>query len=175
MKYSLVLVNNYKLIFISKTLFFQVVICLMLAIIGGTQLSYSATDNGSGQTLTTTVQNNNNSFSKNTTVANANISTRVTFPQQAHVNIVLGAALKRDKAFQPDTIGIAKNGTVTWINDDTVTHTVTSGSGINDPNIGKKFDSGMLGKNFSFMFSTPGTYNYFCQVHPTMVGKVIVR
>lgn len=175
MKYCLFLDAYQKSIVFSKVLGFQIVTCLVLLTIGGTQLSYSSTDNGSGETLITTGQTNNKTLESNTSLVNTNISARVTFPQQAHVNIVLGAALKRDKAFQPDIVGIAKNGTVTWTNVDTVTHTVTSGSGINDPNIGNKFDSGMLGKSFSFMFSTPGTYNYFCQVHPTMVGKVIVQ
>jgi plastocyanin len=99
----------------------------------------------------------------------------IPFPQQAHVNIVVGAALKRDKAFQPNPAGVIKNGTVTWTNEDSVTHTVTSGNGINDPTMGKEFDSGLMGKSFTFMFSKSGIYSYFCQVHPTMVGKLIVR
>jgi len=98
-----------------------------------------------------------------------------TFPQQTHVSIVPGAALKRDKAFQPNPAGVMKNGTVTWTNEDTVTHTVTSGNGMTDPNMGKIFDSGLMGKKFSFMFSKTGIYTYFCQVHPTMVGRIVVK
>jgi plastocyanin len=121
-----------------------------------------------GQTDYTT----NNS---NQSVDKAPIGPNLTFPKQTHVNIVVGAALKRDKAFQPNPAGVMKNGTVTWTNEDTVTHTVTSGNGIADPNMGKEFDSGLLGKTFSFMFSKTGVYAYFCQVHPTMVGEIIVR
>jgi plastocyanin len=103
------------------------------------------------------------------------LSNNMSFPKSTKVTIVIGAALKRDKAFQPNPIFIAKNGTVTWINKDTVTHTVTSGNGISDPNMGKEFDSGMLGKGFSFMFGKSGNFSYFCQVHPTMIGKVVVQ
>jgi len=123
-----------------------------------------------GQTdLSNTTANNNKMVEK------ASGGYNLTFPQQTHVSIVVGAALKRDKAFQPNPAGVMKNGTVTWTNEDTVTHTVTSGNGTLDPSMGKMFDSGLLGKEFSFMFSKIGMYTYFCQVHPTMVGKIIVK
>ena len=98
-----------------------------------------------------------------------------TFPSTNKVAIVMGAALLRDKAYQPNPVNVKVAGTVTWSNEDTVVHTVTSGSGFTDPNMGREFDSGMLGKGFSHIFFKPGEYAYFCQIHPTMVGKVVVK
>ncbi|MBV9667138.1 MAG: hypothetical protein JO327_03305 [Nitrososphaeraceae archaeon] len=97
------------------------------------------------------------------------------FPPNNKVAIILGAALKRDKAYQPNPVNVKAGGTVVWANEDTVAHTVTSGSGFNDQNLGREFDSGFLGKSFSHIFFKPGVFPYFCEIHPTMVGKVIVK
>jgi plastocyanin len=97
------------------------------------------------------------------------------FPPNNKVAIILGAALKRDKAYQPNPVNVKTGGTVVWANEDTVVHTVTSGSGFNDQNFGREFDSGFLGKSFSHIFFKPGVFPYFCEIHPTMVGKVIVK
>jgi plastocyanin len=83
------------------------------------------------------------------------------------------------KSFQPATLTVQAGDTVTW----TVTqaigepHSVTSGSPGADQ--GKQFDSGIglkdNGLTFKFTFQQPGTYNYFCQVHPAlMTGQVVV-
>jgi hypothetical protein len=57
---------------------------------------------------------------------------------------------------------------VTWINRDIVRHTVTSSDGL--------FDSGRLsaGGRFNYTFDEPGTYGYFCTIHPLMRGTIIV-
>ncbi len=72
-------------------------------------------------------------------------------------------------AFQPQTIQIAKGTTVTWTNVDSAPHTVTFRNG-------GMTGSGALqrGQSFSYTFSTPGTYAYFCGAHPYMTGTVIV-
>lgn len=97
------------------------------------------------------------------------------FPATNKVAIVVGAALLRDKAYQPNPVNVKSGGVVTWNNEDTVVHTVTSGTGLNDPHLGNQFDSGLLGGHFSRIFFKPGVFPYFCQIHPTMVGKVIVK
>jgi plastocyanin len=97
------------------------------------------------------------------------------FPPNNKAEIVKGAALLRDKAYQPNPVRVKAGGTVTWTNLDTVVHTITYGKGITDPAMGTKFDSGMLGGSFSQRFFKPGAYQYFCQIHPTMVGAVIVK
>ena len=86
------------------------------------------------------------------------------------------------KAFSPNPINVKVGDTVTWTNHEAVEHTVTSGTGASDTNKGKEFDSGLtgptaltgIGKTFSHKFTAAGTFPYFCQLHPAMVGKVIV-
>jgi len=59
--------------------------------------------------------------------------------------------------------------TVTWTNEDDMVHTVTSTT--------KVFSSSELntGQSFSYTFTTPGTYPYFCALHPRMTATVIVK
>jgi plastocyanin len=74
-------------------------------------------------------------------------------------------------SFQPSIIRIKAGTTVTWIQKDNATHTVTS------TNPAGLFDSGNLaqGQQFTFTFSNPGTYEYKCSIHSSMTGKVIVE
>ena len=72
-------------------------------------------------------------------------------------------------AFLPPRIAVKPGTTVTWTNEDDVPHTIASSS--------KLFKSKALdtGDKFSFTFTTPGTYEYFCTLHPLMKAKVIVK
>lgn len=83
-----------------------------------------------------------------------------------------GAEVKIDNfSFSPATLTIPTGTTVTWTNRDDIPHTVVS---TDDP---KVFKSKVLDtdEKFSFTFSKPGTYAYFCSIHPKMTGKVIVQ
>ncbi len=99
------------------------------------------------------------------------------------VSIVPNASTMTDKAFAPNPLNAKVGDTVTWTNKDTTFHTVTSGTGPSDTTHGKEFDSGLSGptalttqgKTFSHKFMTAGEFPYFCQLHPTMVGKVVVK
>jgi len=79
-----------------------------------------------------------------------------------------------DECYIPYSVSVPVGGTVFWNNEDTAAHTVTSGT----PNGGPDgiFDSSlfMSGNTFEFTFDEAGEYDYFCMVHPWMVGKVIV-
>jgi len=97
------------------------------------------------------------------------------YPATQKVIIPQGAALKGDGAYMPNPVKINRGGVVTWINADTVTHTVTYGKGFTDPEMGKYFDSGLVGSSYNKKFDTAGNYSYFCQVHPQMVGLVVVK
>jgi plastocyanin len=72
-------------------------------------------------------------------------------------------------AFNPSTITVAANTTITWTNKDGVSHTVTSATGL--------FDSGTISNNgvYSHKFTAAGTYSYSCLIHPDMVGTVVVN
>lgn len=71
--------------------------------------------------------------------------------------------------FSPQAAMIKKGTTVTWTNQDSVSHTVTSDSGA--------FASGQLsnGGTFSQTFNTAGTFDYHCSNHPSMKGRIIVE
>jgi plastocyanin len=75
-------------------------------------------------------------------------------------------------SYSPNPIEVKVGDTVTWINNDSSPHTVTSSSSSNDSN----FDSDVLqrGEAFSFTFDRGGEYPYFCTLHPSMVGTVVV-
>jgi plastocyanin len=77
--------------------------------------------------------------------------------------------------YAPDkiTLVIGVNNTVTWSNDDTVPHTVTSTSA---PSGASSFDSGNMnaGDTFTYTFTVPGTYQYHCNYHSWMTGTVTV-
>lgn len=75
-------------------------------------------------------------------------------------------------SYNLNPIEIKVGDTVTWINNDSSPHTVTSSS--NDGSI--TFDSDVLrrGETFSFTFDKEGQYPYLCTLHPSMVGTVVV-
>ncbi|CUR51976.1 Blue (Type1) copper domain-containing protein [Nitrosotalea devaniterrae] len=103
-------------------------------------------------------------------------------PVFANVTITSGAGASANAAcvgtnncFAPNPTSIKSGTTVTWTNSDSVAHTVTSGKP-SDNVQGDVFDSGLIkpGKTFQFTFTKAGSQDYFCSVHPWMVGKVTV-
>jgi len=76
--------------------------------------------------------------------------------------------------FIPSTVTIDVGGEVIWENADTMSHTITSGTAAGGPD--GHFDSSlvMAGSTFSHTFDEAGTFDYFCMVHPWMVGSVVV-
>ena len=86
--------------------------------------------------------------------------------------------------FQPAELTVAAGTTVTWTNDDAILHTVTSGTSVKKDDFGN-YDTtpdgrinGTLadkGQTFSFTFTTPGDYAYFCSRHNNMIARVVVR
>jgi plastocyanin len=74
-------------------------------------------------------------------------------------------------AFAPATLTVEPGTKITWTNKDEEPHTVTSADG------GATFKSPALDTDdkFSFTFDKPGTYKYFCSIHPHMVGTIVVK
>jgi len=75
----------------------------------------------------------------------------------------------QDFSFQPATLTVKTGTKVTWVNRDDDPHTATATD--------KQFNSKTLdtGDQFSMQFTRPGTYNYYCALHPKMTGQVIVK
>ena len=71
--------------------------------------------------------------------------------------------------FNPQQVTVKAGDTVTWVNHDDIPHTVTSKTMI--------FRSKAMDTDdkFSFTFTTPGTYPYFCALHPHMTGSIVVE
>jgi amicyanin len=71
--------------------------------------------------------------------------------------------------FNPPQVRVKAGTTVTWENEDDIPHTVTATK--------MQFKSKVLDTKdkFSFTFTTPGTYEYFCALHPHMTGTIVVE
>lgn len=72
-------------------------------------------------------------------------------------------------SFSPMTLEVNRGATVTWVNKDDIPHVVASTTG--------KFKSRAIDTDgtFAFTFTEPGTYEYYCSVHPKMTGKIVVK
>ena len=72
-------------------------------------------------------------------------------------------------SFGPAELTVAVGTTVMWTNRDDIPHTVVSTD--------KVFKSKVLDtdEKFSYTFTQPGTFSYFCSIHPKMTGKVVVK
>jgi plastocyanin len=80
------------------------------------------------------------------------------------------ATVKIDNfTFDPPRMTVKAGTTVTWYNEDDIPHTVAAS--------GKQFRSKTLDTDskFSFTFATPGSYEYFCSLHPHMTGVIVVE
>jgi plastocyanin len=96
----------------------------------------------------------------------------------AEVSIVPGSATMSSGGYDPDPVEISVGDTVTWTNDDSTPHTITSGSN-GQPD--GKFDSSpnmnplmAPGDTFEHTFTEAGEYPYYCALHPNLVGTVSV-
>jgi plastocyanin len=74
----------------------------------------------------------------------------------------------KDFTFGPKSVTVKVGTAIAWTNQDDIPHNVTSTT--------KQFRSKALDTDdkFTFTFSTPGTYNYFCTLHPQMTGTIVV-
>ena len=71
--------------------------------------------------------------------------------------------------FIPDIQNIPAGALVLWYNDDSIDHTVTARD--------NSFDSGSISPNetFEYTFEQPGEFEYYCKIHPSMVGKITIE
>jgi plastocyanin len=91
--------------------------------------------------------------------------------QVAASEAAAGVVIKIDNfSFGPQSITVPAGTQVTWINQDDIPHTVVSEDKTTFKSRALDTD-----EKFSFTFDKPGTYTYFCSIHPKMTAKVVVQ
>jgi nitrite reductase (NO-forming) len=145
----------------------------------------NATSGGNATTGNATSAGNTtstgNTSSTGTTTPTSGVAPAAGGAGSTSASIVSGASSQTTTAFSPNPLNVKVGDTVTWTNDDSQPHTITSGKGSSDAEKGKVFDSSpnlnpLLAPKatFSHKFTAAGTVEYFCQLHPNMVGTVNV-
>lgn len=133
-----------------------IVIVIVLVILLGAYLIISNTSSSPATNSATTTPVANTPTEQTTNVPVS--------PAPAAVSVSI-----KNFAFSPAALNIKAGTTVTWTNNDSVAHTVTSDSG-------NLLNSGMLapGQSYSFTFTQTGVESYHCSIHPMMKGAVTV-
>jgi cytochrome c oxidase subunit II len=97
----------------------------------------------------------------------------------ATLTIPMGAVTPGNPAYEPASLTVKKGDAIDVVNKDSSPHTVTSGTGLEDPNAGQMFDTSIINAAGSAQLATAdleaGEYDYHCTVHPFMTGKLIVQ
>jgi len=136
------------------------VIAVVILGIGGWVIynhNQSKTDNSSG-----------NSSASSATPSNSNSSASNSSQSAA----ASGTVTIENMMFTPSQITVAKGGTVTWTNKDSIPHTVTDDlSNAGGPASGNI----QPGKTYSFTFDKTGSFQYHCSIHPSMRGTIVVK
>ena len=100
------------------------------------------------------------------------------FANKVEVKILAGSATQGNPDYEPDASTATSDALVTWVNEDTVPHTATSGSGPQDPESAQLFDTSiiMAGESASVPAEQMGAgeHPYYCTVHPFMQGTITV-
>jgi len=134
----------------------------------------AATITPANQTLST------NSSLKMTNHTNTNTNTNTSASSTGYKKKVSITDEESDKPFNPSPLSVKAGDTVIWRNDDVEIHTVTSSGNSSSTfamtNKNRELDSGPLNprQTFEHTFEKPGNYNYFCMIHPSMTGEVVV-
>src|ERR687895_122850 len=95
------------------------------------------------------------------------------------LTILEGSSIQGSPDYDPDELTVAAGSEVTVTNDDTLPHTVTSGTSPTDPNSAQSFDTSLINGGESATLSlaqvAAGQYGYYCMVHPYMTGSIVVQ
>ena len=95
------------------------------------------------------------------------------------LTILEGSSIQGSPDYDPDELTVAAGSEVTVVNQDTLPHTVTSGTSPTDPNSAQLFDTSLINGGESATLSlaqvAAGQYDYYCMVHPYMTGKLTVQ
>jgi plastocyanin len=102
--------------------------------------------------------------------ATATMLAAVAIPSWAQNGAPAGAVSIDNFTFTPASLTVKAGTTVTFTNKDDIPHGIAS-----DDNAFKKSKALDTDDSFSYTFTTPGTFKYFCYIHPHMVGTVVVE
>src|SRR5918998_5598850 len=95
------------------------------------------------------------------------------------LTILEGSSIQGSPDYDPDELTVAAGSEVTVVNQDTLPHTVTSGTSPTDPNSAQSFDTSLINGGESATLSlaqvAAGQYDYYCMVHPYMTGSIVVQ
>jgi cytochrome c oxidase subunit II len=95
------------------------------------------------------------------------------------LTILQGASVQGSPDYDPDSLTVKKGDKITVTNKDTLPHTVTSGTGPQDPTSAKLFDTSIIEAGATADIATtnvdPGNHPFYCSVHPYMTGTLIVQ
>jgi plastocyanin len=138
------------------------------------EILLSSSSNDSSHSITNTTNTSGHPSSSSSPLQGSQLGRTTTATMT--VEIVFGGALLGNKSYHPNPLVTGPNTTIVWHNTDEILHTVTSGFGIEDNMKGKEFDSSIIipDKTYTHTFSGIGEFPYFCILHPTMVGKIII-
>ena len=97
----------------------------------------------------------------------------------ATLEILAGSSAQGNPDYKPDVLTVTKGNTILVKNDDSVPHSVTSGTGPTDPESAKLFDTSLINAGESSVLKTDsvaaGEHAYYCMVHPYMTGTLTVQ
>ena len=95
------------------------------------------------------------------------------------LTILEGSSIQGSPDYDPDELTVAAGSEVTVVNQDTLPHSVTSGTSPTDPNSAQLFDTSLVNGGESATLSlaqvSAGQYGYYCIVHPYMTGSIVVQ
>src|SRR5215207_18590 len=95
------------------------------------------------------------------------------------INILEASSVQGSPDYDPEELTASAGSEVTVVNQDTVLHSATSGTGPQDPESAQLFDTSLINGGESATLSlaqvAPGEYDYYCMVHPYMTGKIVVQ
>jgi plastocyanin len=136
-----------------SSLIVLIIVIIVLAGVAAAMVHKSRSNTSPSPTSNSQPKSSNNSASSNSQPATGTIDIK-------------------NMAFTPSQITVAKGGTVTWTNNDSVTHTVVDDlSNVGGPNSGDIAP----GASYSFTFTKTGSYQYHCSIHPSMRGTIVVK
>jgi cytochrome c oxidase subunit II len=142
-----------------------------------TQTNVAAETEAANQSQSATTSTGTSSAATTTTAPAG--TTTTTAAAAATLTIPMGAATPGNPAYEPASLTVKKGDAIEVVNEDSAPHTVTSGTGLEDPNAGQMFDTSIITAAASAQLATAdleaGEYDYHCTVHPFMTGKLIVQ